>query len=215
MPDGKKPWERNLKVEQPKEAKKHWEQGFVTDDVKKKESSQSPSVQPKSGSVPKTGSSGTQEFEYKPVYDEKKVYDKAGNLIRIDKVQVKTKNEKGELVPYMEKVPKGFASSTEEREIVRQEQKQKAQKAPKPTIKYQQYKAATTPKPEEVDLIAQEIDADLNQQGFWNGIGVGMKKGVNLISNTFGGGDLINEQPYYKEAEQAKKQLLAETKGDI
>ena len=82
--------------------------------VKKKESSQSPSVPKKSGSVQKTGSSGTQEFEYKPVFDER------GR-------QVKTKNEKGELVPYMEKVPKGFASSTEEREIVRQEQKQKAQ----------------------------------------------------------------------------------------
>lgn len=198
---------------------------FVLDTPeKKKESSQSSSVQPKSGSVPKTGSSGTQEFEYKPVYDEKKVYDKAGNLVRIDKVQVKIKNAKGELVPYMEKVPKGFASSTEEKEIVRQEQKQKAQKSVKPTVKYQQYKTATAPKPEEIELISQDVDAELNQQGFWNGMVTGAKKGANFLSDivmtvgTLGtetdGPELFNEQPFYKEAEEAKKQLISENKGD-
>jgi len=180
--------------------------------VKKKESSQSPSVQPKSVSVPKTGSSGTQEFEYKPVFDER------GR-------QVKTKNEKGELVPYMEKVPKGFASSTEERKIVREEQKQKAQKSVKPTVKYQQYKTATAPKPEEIELISQDVDAELNQQGFWNGMVTGAKKGANFLSDvvmtigTLGtetdGPELFNEQPFYKEAEEAKKQLVSENKGDM
>jgi hypothetical protein len=179
--------------------------------VKKKESSQSPSVQTKSGSVPKNGSSGTQEFEYKPVFDER------GR-------QVKTKNEKGELVPYMEKVPKGFASSTEERKIVREEQKQKAQKSVKPTVKYQQYKTATAPKPEETELISQDVDAELNQQGFWNGMVTGAKKGANFLSDvvmtvgTLGtetdGLELFNEQPFYKEAEEAKKQLISENKGD-
>lgn len=183
--------------------------------LKKKESSQSPSVQPKSGSVPKTGSSGTQEFEYKPVYDERKIYDKKGNLVKIDKREVYEKDSSGNLVPKKEKVLKGFASSTEEREIVREEQKQKAQKTTKPTIKYEQYKTAVSPKQEEVDVISQEVDNELNQQGFWNGIATGMKKGVNIMSNIVGGDDLINEQPYYKEAEQAKKELLSETKGDI
>ena len=161
--------------------------------VKKKESSQSPSVQPKSGSVQKSGSSGTQEFEYKPVYDER------GR-------EVKIKNEKGELVPYMEKVPKGFASSTEERKIVREEQKQKAQKSVKPTVKYQQYKTATAPKPEETELISQDVDAELNQQGFWNGMVTGAKKGANFLSDvvmtvgTLGtetdGPELFKEQPF-------------------
>lgn len=179
--------------------------------VKKKESSQSPSVQPKSGSVQKNGSSGTPQFEYKPIKD------KRGR-------EVFKKDASGNLVPAKEKVLKGYASSTEERGIVREELKQKALKEVKPSVKYQDYKVATQPKQEEIDLLSQEVDAEINQQGFLNGLKTGAKKGVNFLADAFtaigtlgtetDGPEIFDEQPFSKESKEAEKQLLSEFEGE-
>lgn len=178
----------------------------------KKKDSTSTSTTPKqsSASEQKVGSSGTQEFELKPVFDER------GR-------QVKIKNEKGELVPYMGKVPKGFASSTEEREIVREEQKKKALKPIIPSANLKQYKEATKITDEEKSTLQQEVEDEFNQQGVWNGMKTGMKKGFNTLANvvtaigTFGSETeapiQLEVDPFAKEKKQAKEELVAEKKA--
>lgn len=179
--------------------------------LKKKDStSTSTSPKPKSASEQKVGSSGTQEFELKPVFDER------GR-------QVKIKNEKGELVPYMEKVPKGFASSTEEREIVREEQKKKASKPIIPSANLTKYKEATKITDDEKAVLQQEVEDEFNQQGIWNGMKTGMKKGFNTLANvvttigTFGSETeapiQMEVDPFAKEKKQAKEELVAEKKA--
>jgi len=179
--------------------------------LKKKDSTSTSTTSGKSSaSGQKVGSSGTQEFELKPVFDER------GR-------QVKIKNEKGELVPYMEKVPKGFASSTEEREIVREEQKKKALKPIIPSANLKQYKEATKITDEEKSTLQQEVEDEFNQQGIWNGMKTGMKKGFNTLANvvttigTFGSETeapiQMEVDPFAKEKKQAKEELVAEKKA--
>lgn len=179
--------------------------------VKKKDSTSTSTTSGKSSaSGQKVGSSGTQEFELKPVFDER------GR-------QVKIKNEKGELVPYMEKVPKGFASSTEEREIVREEQKKKASKPIIPSANLTKYKEATKITDEEKSTLQQEVEDEFNQQGIWNGMKTGMKKGFNTLANvvttigTFGSETeapiQLEVDPFAKEKKQAKEELVAEKKA--
>lgn len=173
-----------------------------------KSNSTSTSVSPKQDSVQKNGSSGTQEFEYKPVYDER------GR-------EVKIKNEKGELVPYMEKVPKGFASSTEEREIVRQEQKQKASKPIVTSSNLKKYQEATKVSDEEKATLQQEVNDEFDKKGFWNGITDGAKKGFNFLADTFTAIGTFGTETeasknfkmetdsFAKEKKQAEQELIA------
>lgn len=183
--------------------------------VKKKDgtkpNSASTSASPKQDLVQKNGSSGTPQFEYKPIKDER------GR-------EVFEKDASGKLVPAKEKVLKGYASSTEERGIVREELKQKALKEVKPSVKYQDYKVATQPKQEEIDLLSQDVDAEINQQGFLNGLKTGAKKGVNFLADAFtaigtlgtetDGPEVFDEQPFSKESKEAEKQLLSEFEGE-
>lgn len=180
--------------------------------VKKKDgtkpNSTSTSVSQKQDSVQKSGSSGSQEFEYKPVYDER------GR-------EVKIKNEKGELVPYMEKVPKGFASSTEEREIVRQEQKQKASKPIITSSNLKKYQEATKVNEEEKASLQQEVNDEFDKKGFWNGISDGAKKGFNFLADTFTAIGTFGTETeasknfkmetdsFAKEKKQAEQELIA------
>lgn len=135
-------------------------------EVKKKEEAKKKEVTSKKDTY------NSKEFEYKPVFDER------GR-------QVKIKNEKGEIVPYMEKVPKGFASSTEEREIKIEEQKQKALKPIISSSNLKKYQDATKVSEEEITSLQKEIDDEFNQKGFWNGITSGAKKGFNFLADTF------------------------------
>ena len=164
-------------------------------------------------SAPKNGSSGTTkqpEYEYKPIKDERgrEVYEK---------------DAFGNLVPKKEKVLKGYASSTEEREIVREEVKQKALKPIKTSVNLQKYEEATKPTEQEVNEKITEIEDEINQKGFGNGFSTGLKKGANFLSDvfttigTFGTqttGPNFDLNPYSKEQEQAKRELTAEFKGD-
>lgn len=173
-----------------------------------KPNSTSTSVSPKQDSVQKSGSSGSQEFEYKPVYDER------GR-------EVKIKNAKGELVPYMEKVPKGFASSTEEREVIRQEQKQKASKPIVTSSNLKKYQEATKVNEEEKALLQQEVNDEFDKKGFWNGISDGAKKGFNFLADTFTAIGTFGTETeasknfkmetdsFAKEKKQAEQELIA------
>lgn len=173
-----------------------------------KSNSTSTSVSQKQDSVQKSGSSGSQEFEYKPVYDER------GR-------EVKIKNEKGELVPYMEKVPKGFASSTEEREIVRQEQKQKASKPIVTSSNLKKYQEATKVSDEEKATLQQEVSDEFDKKGFWNGIADGAKRGFNFLADTFttigtfgteteaSKNFKMQTDSFAKEKKQAEQELIA------
>ena len=85
----------------------------------------------------------------------------------------------------MEKVPKGFASSTEEREVIRQEQKQKASKPIVSSSNLKKYQESTKVSDEEKATLQQEVSDEFDKKGFWDGITDGAKKGFNFLADTF------------------------------
>jgi hypothetical protein len=173
----------------------------------------SPSTTTSQNSVsePQSGSSVSQkQFENKPVRDER------GR-------EVYRKDELGNLVPVTEKVEKGVASSTEYREAQKQDLKKRAEKPIKPSVNLKKYQQSTALKPEEIQLINQEIDDELNQKGFVNGLTTGVKKSINAVSNflttigTLGTeteGINLETIPFAKEQKQAEQELLKQYKGD-
>lgn len=178
--------------------------------VKKKESTSTSTTSGKnSESEQKNGSLDSNQYELKPIVDERgrEVYEKVD----------------GKIVPAKEKVLKGFASSTEERQIVREEQKKKASVPIKPTVKYQEYLESTKITDDEKSAVKQEVEDEFNQKGIWNGITAGTKKGFNFLSDvvttigTFGTETespiRMEVDPFAKEKKQAEDQLKLEKKA--
>lgn len=178
--------------------------------LKKKESTSTSTTSGKNSELEqKNGSLDSNQYQLKPIVDERgrEVYEKVD----------------GKIVPAKEKVLKGFASSTEERQIVREEQKKKASVPIKPTVKYQEYLESTKITDDEKLAVKQEVEDQFNQKGFWNGITAGTKKGFNFLSDvvttigTFGTETespiRMEVDPFVKEKKQAEDQLKLEKKS--
>jgi len=176
--------------------------------------STSTSVGPKLVSEQKTGSSGTKkqpEYEYKPIKDERgrEVYEKVN----------------GQLQPKMEKVLKGYASSTEERDIVREEVKQKFDKIeynkkqalsndPKlKTIEQDYQKTFEYPKEIEQKHLS-DLEQEVNQTGFLNTAGQIATEYWNTstgalfseVNELFGGTPDYFKKKEYKPLQAEKKE---------
>ena len=182
------------------------------DVVKKKDNSASTSTTPEQNSelAPKTGSVDSVDYEYKPIIDPsgKEVY---------------TQDASGKLVPATEKVKKGYASSTEYRTAEREDLKKRAEKSIQPSVNLQQYQQATSLTEDEVNQADKEIDDELNERGFFNGMTTGFKKGANFLSDilttvgTFGTetkGPNFEVTPFAKEQKKAKEELIKKYNGD-